>query len=133
LSTIYRKLGADILTYPSAFTVPTGLVHWEVLLRARAIENQCYVIAAAQVGQHHEKRESYGHGMVVDPWGKVLVDLGDKVSCYQIVDIDTEKQCEIRSSIPIMESARDDMYLQVPIMKSDSTFFFKKRKQQQSY
>lgn len=64
LSTILRKLGAHILTYPSVFTVPTGKAHWEVLLRARAIENQCYVIAAAQYGKHNEKRSSYGHSMV---------------------------------------------------------------------
>lgn len=64
LSTILRKFGAEILTYPSVFTVPTGQAHWEVLLRARAIENQCYVVAAAQVGQHNHKRSSYGHSMV---------------------------------------------------------------------
>lgn len=70
------RLGADILTYPSAFTVPTGQAHWEVLLRARAIETQSYVVAAAQVGRHNEKRVSYGHSMVVDPWGTVVVELG---------------------------------------------------------
>ena len=67
----------QILLVPSAFTVPTGQAHWEVLLRARAIESQCYVIAAAQAGRHNEKRESYGHSLVVDPWGKVLADAGD--------------------------------------------------------
>lgn len=56
--------GADILTYPSAFTQTTGMAHWEVLLRARAIENQCYVVAAAQTGKHNDKRTSYGHAMV---------------------------------------------------------------------
>lgn len=70
------RLGADILTYPSAFTIPTGQAHWEVLLRARAIETQSYVVAAAQVGRHNEKRVSYGHSMVVDPWGAVVVELG---------------------------------------------------------
>ena len=76
LSTRLRDQGAQILTYPSAFTVPTGKVHWEVLLRARAIETQSYVIAAAQVGRHNGKRISYGHGMIVGPWGEVVCELG---------------------------------------------------------
>ena len=76
LSARIRDLGAQVLTYPSAFTVPTGKVHWETLLRARAIETQSYVIAAAQVGAHDEKRTSYGHSMIVDPWGKVVCELG---------------------------------------------------------
>lgn len=67
----------QVLLVPSAFTVPTGTAHWEVLLRARAIESQCYVVAAAQAGRHNEKRESHGHAMVVDPWGKVLADAAD--------------------------------------------------------
>lgn len=76
LSARIRDLGAQILTYPSAFTVPTGKVHWETLLRARAIEAQSFVVAAAQVGNHNGKRVSYGHSMIVDPWGKVLCELG---------------------------------------------------------
>lgn len=64
MSTLQTKFGAEILTYPSAFTHHTGAAHWEVLLRARAIENQCYVVAAAQYGRHNEKRTSYGHSMV---------------------------------------------------------------------
>ena len=76
LSARIRDLGAQILTYPSAFTVPTGKVHWEILLRARAIETQSYVIAAAQVGAHNEKRVSYGHSMIVDPWGTVVSKVG---------------------------------------------------------
>ena len=74
LSARIRDLGAQILTYPSAFTVPTGKVHWETLLRARAIETQSYVIAAAQVGPHNEKRMSYGHSMIVNPWGTVVAE-----------------------------------------------------------
>lgn len=76
LSARIRDLGAQIITYPSAFTVPTGKAHWETLLRARAIETQSYVIAAAQVGAHNEKRVSYGHSMIVDPWGKVVAEAG---------------------------------------------------------
>lgn len=73
------SLPAQLLTYPSAFTVPTGRAHWEVLLRARAIESQCYVVAAAQVGRHNAKRVSYGRSLAVDPWGKVLCRLGGVV------------------------------------------------------
>ena len=75
LSARLRDLGAHIITYPSAFTVPTGMAHWETLLRARAIETQSYVIAAAQVGAHNEKRVSYGHSMIVDPWGKIVTEV----------------------------------------------------------
>jgi predicted amidohydrolase len=71
-----KRQGAELITYPSAFTVPTGKAHWEILLRARAIETQSYVIAAAQVGRHNEKRVSYGHSIVVDPWGTVVAELG---------------------------------------------------------
>jgi predicted amidohydrolase len=70
---------AQILTFPSAFTVRTGSAHWEVLLRARAVETQSWVVAAAQVGRHNAKRASYGHSMVVDPWGEVVLELGGVV------------------------------------------------------
>ena len=66
------RRGADVITYPSAFTVATGLAHWESLLRARAIETQCYVVAAAQTGKHNEKRSSFGHSVIIDPWGTVV-------------------------------------------------------------
>lgn len=73
---LYRKLtkdlGAEILLVPAAFTAHTGAAHWEILLRARAIEDQCYVVAAAQWGRHNEKRESFGHTMVIDPWGTIV-------------------------------------------------------------
>jgi len=68
----YRLHGCNILLVPSAFTVETGEVHWEILLRARAIENQCYVLAAAQVGEHADGRHTYGHSMIIDPWGKII-------------------------------------------------------------
>lgn len=66
--------GANVLTVPAAFTRPTGEAHWEVLLRARAIENQCYMIAPAQTGKHGKKRETFGHSMIIDPWGKILTE-----------------------------------------------------------
>ena len=103
LSLRLRDLKADILTYPSAFTVPTGRVHWETLLRARAIETQFYIIAAAQVGTHSEKRTSYGHSMLVDPLGKVIVEAsgvegwsGEPEICVGDHDVDLEALEKVR-------------------------------------
>ncbi|ETS79246.1 hypothetical protein PFICI_09099 [Pestalotiopsis fici W106-1] len=110
---------AQILTYPSAFTVPTGRAHWEVLLRARAIETQSWVVAAAQVGRHHGpggKRVSYGRSLVVDPWGKVAVELGGVVGEAEqdweaedgavgqlgLVDIDLEQLASVREKMPLI-------------------------------
>jgi len=73
---LVEEMGARILLVPSAFTVPTGAAHWHALLRARAIENQCYVLAAAQYGIHNAKRDSFGRSLAVDPWGKILADAG---------------------------------------------------------
>lgn len=81
-----RRLGAELITYPSAFTVPTGKLHWEILLRARAIETQSWVIAAAQCGRHNEKRVSYGDAMAISPSGEVAGRLA------RVDDIDTEKE-----------------------------------------
>jgi predicted amidohydrolase len=94
----YRMNGAEILTYPAAFTVPTGKAHWHTLLRARAIENQCFVIAAAQWGHHNDRMQTYGHSLVVDPWGDVLLDLGEgeKVG---VVELDFPKIDLIRQSV----------------------------------
>jgi predicted amidohydrolase len=94
----YRMNGAEILTFPAAFTVPTGKAHWHTLLRARAIENQCFVVASAQWGHHNEKIQTYGHSLVIDPWGDVLLDLeeGAKVG---IVDLDFNKINHIRKSV----------------------------------
>ena len=94
----YRMKGAKILTYPAAFTVPTGKAHWHTLLRARAIENQCYVIASAQWGQHNDKMQTYGHSLVVDPWGDIILDLteGEKVG---VVDLDFSRIDLVRQSV----------------------------------
>jgi predicted amidohydrolase len=73
----YKLIGANMLSISSAFTVPTGRAHWHTLIRARAIENQCFVVAAAQWGQNNESVETYGHSLIVDPWGEVLADAGD--------------------------------------------------------
>uniref|UniRef100_A0A0K0DJ02 CN hydrolase domain-containing protein n=1 Tax=Angiostrongylus cantonensis TaxID=6313 RepID=A0A0K0DJ02_ANGCA len=104
-----RQRGADILSYPSAFTLNTGLAHWETLLRARAIESQCYVVAAAQTGKHNEKRFSYGHSMVVDPWGVVIAQCSERVDmCF--ADVDLSYVDELRSMQPVFAHRRADLY-----------------------
>lgn len=94
----YRMNGAEILTFPAAFTVPTGKAHWHTLLRARAIENQCFVVAAAQWGTHNDKIQTYGHSIVIDPWGDVLLDLEEGVK-VGVVDLDFSKIELIRHSV----------------------------------
>ncbi|XP_032060516.1 deaminated glutathione amidase isoform X1 [Aythya fuligula] len=109
ISLALRRAGAEILTYPSAFTVTTGSAHWEVLLRARAIESQCYVVAAAQTGRNHEGRASYGHSLVVDPWGTVVAQRGEGPGlCY--AEIDLEYLQRVRREIPVQEHRRPDLY-----------------------
>ncbi|NWS49943.1 NIT1 amidase, partial [Probosciger aterrimus] len=109
LSLVLRRAGAEILTYPSAFTVHTGSAHWEVLLRARAIESQCYVVAAAQTGKNHEHRTSYGHSLVVDPWGAVVAQCREGPGlCY--AEIDLEYLHRIRREIPVQSHRRHDLY-----------------------
>jgi nitrilase len=103
---LYRALGEfEVMLVPSAFTVPTGVAHWEVLLRARAIENQAYVIAPAQGGLHGSGRRTYGHSMIVDPWGEVL---GVRAAGEGIVlaEIDTDKLREVRASLPALLNRR---------------------------
>jgi len=103
---VYQRLvfdhGAEVLLVPSAFTVETGKAHWEVLLRARAIETQTYVIAAAQAGRHNEKRVSYGHSLIVDPWGEVVGRLSNgEETGIAVADIDFERLGQIRKTMPI--------------------------------
>ncbi|KAJ5929427.1 hypothetical protein N7454_006377 [Penicillium verhagenii] len=113
ISLALRRQKADIITYPSAFTVPTGKAHWESLLRARAIETQSYVIAAAQAGPHNEKRRSYGHSMIVNPWGEIVAELGDDHDEPQIVtaDIDLGLVAKIRQEMPLLR--RTDLYPEI--------------------
>lgn len=101
------QAGAQIMLTPAAFFCDTGRDHWEVLLRARAIESQSYVVAAAQVGRHNPRRESYGHSMIVDPWGKVLakIEVQEGVIC---ADIDINKLEEVRKSIPVLSKRNCD-------------------------
>lgn len=102
---LYRSLsarGAQILTVPSAFTGPTGRAHWETLLRARAIENLCFVVAPAQSGFHPSGRETYGDSLIVDYWGRVLARLPRGRGCV-VADIDLTRQSEVRASFPALE------------------------------
>ncbi|KAM3918092.1 deaminated glutathione amidase isoform 1-T2 [Leptodactylus fuscus] len=109
MSLALSREGADILTYPSAFTITTGLAHWEVLLRARAIENQCYVVAAAQTGAHNARRTSYGHAMVVDPWGVVVAQCTDGTGlCY--AEIDLPYLQKLRRDMPLHDHHRPELY-----------------------
>ena len=93
--------GATILLAPAAFTVPTGQAHWHVLLRARAIEAGCVVIAAAQGGAHADGRTTYGHSLVVDPWGDVLLDMGEAVG-LGLADIDLSRIEDVRARVPAL-------------------------------
>jgi predicted amidohydrolase len=102
---LYRQLsarGAQLLSMPAAFTVPTGLAHWEVLLRARAVENLCYVLAAAQWGKHANGRETYGDAMIVDYWGRVLDRraAGDGVV---LAEVDPAAQAQVRAGFPALK------------------------------
>jgi deaminated glutathione amidase len=105
---LYRELvseGAEWLAMPAAFTVPTGRAHWETLLRARAIENLCYVVAPAQTGMHTSGRETYGDTLIVDYWGQVLSRLA-KGSGVVVADIDLVKQAETRARFPALDNRR---------------------------
>jgi len=105
---LYRALaqaGADFLGVPSVFTVPTGRAHWHVLLRARAIENGCFVFAPAQWGEHAAGRKSYGHSLIVDPWGEALVDGGEAVGIVT-ARIDPARIAEARRTVPSLTHDR---------------------------
>jgi predicted amidohydrolase len=105
---LYRALaesGASFITVPSAFTVRTGEAHWHTLLRARAIENGCYIFAAAQAGKHESGRECYGHSLIVDPWGVVLAEGGVEPG-FVMAKIDPAKVGSARKSIPSLQHGR---------------------------
>jgi len=105
---LYRALtnaGAEILSIPAAFTVPTGKAHWHVLLRARAIEAGAFVIAAAQSGTHEDGRATYGHSLVVDPWGEVLLDMGEGEG-VAFADLDMDRLAEVRARVPALKNRR---------------------------
>jgi deaminated glutathione amidase len=106
---LYEELGnrlCDVIAVPAAFTVPTGRAHWHTLLRARAIEASAFVIAAAQVGKHEDGRETYGHSLVVDPWGEVLLDMGGDETGLAFCEIDLNRIGEVRAQVPALANRR---------------------------
>ncbi len=105
---LYRELarrGARMLAVPAAFTLHTGRDHWHVLLRARAIENLCYVLAPAQHGRHSEKRTTYGHALICDPWGHVLAEVGDHEG-VAVAELDLDYQARLRAELPALDHRR---------------------------
>jgi predicted amidohydrolase len=99
------EAAADVIAVPSAFTVPTGKAHWHVLLRARAIEAGLFVVAAAQVGHHEDGRNTFGHSLVIDPWGEVLLDMGEEQG-LGFADIDLKRISDVRARIPALNHRR---------------------------
>ncbi|MBY6187253.1 carbon-nitrogen hydrolase family protein [Marinobacter hydrocarbonoclasticus] len=105
---LFRALaeqGADLIALPAAFTEPTGEAHWDTLVRARAIENQCYLLAAGQQGQHANGRRTWGHTMVVDPWGRILAQLPQGEGVVS-AEIDREEMARIRHRLPALKHRR---------------------------
>ncbi|OYY72252.1 carbon-nitrogen hydrolase family protein [Sphingomonas sp. 28-63-12] len=105
---LYRALsnaGATVLSVPAAFTRPTGEAHWHILLRARAIEAGAFVIAAAQTGEHADGRATYGHTLVIDPWGEILLDMGEETG-LGFAEIDVGRVDEVRARVPVIAHRR---------------------------
>ena len=105
---LFAKLAesdADVISVPAAFTVPTGKAHWHVLLRARAIEAGLFVVAAAQVGHHEDGRNTFGHSLVVDPWGEILLDMGEDKG-VGFAEIDLKRISDVRSRVPALNHRR---------------------------
>lgn len=106
---LFEALGqarCDAIAIPAAFTRPTGAAHWHVLQRARAIEASAYVIAAAQVGTHEDGRQTYGHSLVIDPWGEVLLDLGGDEPGIGFAELDPARIAEVRGQLPSLANRR---------------------------
>lgn len=99
------RAGADFIAVPSAFTQPTGKAHWETLLRARAIETQSFIVAAAQSGKHEDGRTTYGHSLVVGPWGNVIGDMGEAEG-VEVFDLQLSELDHVRSQIPVLQNRK---------------------------
>lgn len=97
--------GAEVIAVPAAFTVPTGKAHWQVLLRARAIEAELFVVAAAQAGHHEDGRDTYGHSLVADPWGELLLEMGGEPG-LGFAEVDLDRIADVRARIPIHQHRR---------------------------
>ena len=109
----YRALvnqGAEILTVPSAFAVPTGKAHWHTLLKSRAIENTCYVLAPAQVGEHASGRRTFGHTVAYDPWGKTLAEKSDEGEGLVMVNLDPDSLSKVRNQLPSLKHQRPELF-----------------------
>lgn len=107
---LFEALGrarCDLISIPAAFTVPTGAAHWHLLQRARAVEASAYVVAPAQVGQHADGRETYGHSLVVDPWGEMLLDMGGTESGLGFAELDPARLAEVRAQLPSLANKRE--------------------------
>jgi len=107
---LFEELGrhaCDAIATPAAFTVPTGRAHWHLLQRARAVEASAFVIAAAQVGEHEDGRRTYGHSLVIDPWGEVLLDMGGEEAGLGFCEIDLGRIAEVRGQLPSLANRRD--------------------------
>ena len=109
LYTALALRGAQVLCVPSAFTAYTGAAHWEVLLRARAVENGCFVVAPDQVGEHLPGRDCFGHSMIAGPWGDVLARRDEGVGVC-VVDLDLGRLAEVRAQVPALDHRRPDVY-----------------------
>ena len=106
---LFEELGrrsCDTIAIPAAFTVPTGKAHWHLLLRARAVEASAFVVAAAQVGEHEDGRRTYGHSLVVDPWGEVLLDMGGEATGLGFCDLDLSRIGDVRRQLPSLANRR---------------------------
>ena len=99
------EAGAEVIAVPAAFTVPTGRAHWQVLMRARAIEAELFIVAAAQAGRHEDGRETYGHSLVADPWGELLLEMGGEPG-LAFAEIDLDRIAEVRARIPVHQHRR---------------------------
>jgi predicted amidohydrolase len=102
----FGRRQCDAIAIPAAFTVPTGTAHWHVLQRARAIEASAFVIAAAQVGTHEDGRATYGHSLVVDPWGEVRLDMGGAEPGLAFADLDPARIADVRKQLPSLANKR---------------------------
>jgi predicted amidohydrolase len=103
--------GAEVIAVPAAFTVPTGRAHWQVLMRARAIEAELFIVAAAQAGHHEDGRDTYGHSLVADPWGDISIEM-DGAPGLGFADIDLGRIAEVRARIPVHQHRREILKLQ---------------------
>jgi predicted amidohydrolase len=107
---LFEALGraaCEVIAIPAAFTVPTGEAHWHLLQRARAVEASAYVVAAAQVGRHEDGRSTYGHSLVVDPWGEILLDLGGQAAGVGFAQLDRERIAQVRAQLPSLANRRN--------------------------